>query len=516
MTQASVAMSESAGPSPSNMGPGGTLPVGIRLKHARNKDNIPRGINRICKSDYVWLPMPDNRASEVANDRLIKRDLSEPGIHSDGLRVSDLVNLPPRHCRKPGSVTVFDQARRKPYGPWDCVKIAGRIFKALAFGTNDDLSKPFVPPRIISRAECQHWKHGSVLRPRPDDRTRVTKAGRSHLTSFPELPGGKGASVSFPTPYTDIADAGSRRSSHPEPKPVSTDVVYPPLPEIPVFDEYINDGNIPFHQDEGAGNTPPLDGPGEEDRVPLGEIGIPHTPPTPPSDSSDSGEEGVRYRCHPCPHYPTQIHHWCHTHEQTGRCRGYNYMSETPESQNPEEIVNDFRRSHSPSPAPHEDVVDRTLLAAENERGLFGWIQGFYNHENAAESLRAHYRDERLNRIARYSTMDQNSLTTESERRDRTLRRYKNWYEWAKERYGYTQLTEGATPEIEQVIRNMERDMELGRTHLRQEYVRQFLQIQDNLEFSYETAILRYDAALTSMGNPPLEFPTFDGLDRRI
>lgn len=61
----------------------------------------PVGINIKSAFDYVWCPLPETRAHEVAQSRLISRDLSHQGILSEGAKVEDLIDIPPAHARGP-------------------------------------------------------------------------------------------------------------------------------------------------------------------------------------------------------------------------------------------------------------------------------------------------------------------------------------------------------------------------------------------------------------------------------
>ncbi|KIV95393.1 hypothetical protein PV10_03057 [Exophiala mesophila] len=61
----------------------------------------PVGINIKSAFNYVWCPLPETRAQEVAQSRLISRDLSHPGISSEGAKVEDLIDIPPSHARGP-------------------------------------------------------------------------------------------------------------------------------------------------------------------------------------------------------------------------------------------------------------------------------------------------------------------------------------------------------------------------------------------------------------------------------
>lgn len=67
----------------------------------------PEGINIRSAFDYVYCPFPETRAHEVAQGALISRELQETGTFSDGLRIEDLVNIPPRHVRGPLNLSPF-------------------------------------------------------------------------------------------------------------------------------------------------------------------------------------------------------------------------------------------------------------------------------------------------------------------------------------------------------------------------------------------------------------------------
>jgi hypothetical protein len=67
----------------------------------------PMGINIKSAFDYVYYPLPETRAHEVAQSALISRDLQDPGTVSHELRIEDLVNIPPRHVRGPSNLSPF-------------------------------------------------------------------------------------------------------------------------------------------------------------------------------------------------------------------------------------------------------------------------------------------------------------------------------------------------------------------------------------------------------------------------
>ncbi|KAK5104623.1 hypothetical protein LTS08_002514 [Lithohypha guttulata] len=178
----SVSMSISDGPSPtvgaSIHGVDGLHSESMHRPEDASSSQGPLlvGRNITSKYDYVYYPWPDNRASEVANDRLVTRDLSNPSIYSEGLKVRDLVNLPPRHCRKPGSYTVYDYQKRKTFGPLDCLNICRKVISYLIFGDTQPQTTILAPPHIVSRASGRHYKHSKALMAKHDTRRRVSKA----------------------------------------------------------------------------------------------------------------------------------------------------------------------------------------------------------------------------------------------------------------------------------------------------------------------------------------------------
>ncbi|KAK5045322.1 hypothetical protein LTR84_009428 [Exophiala bonariae] len=65
----------------------------------------PKGINVRSAFDYVYCPFPETRAHELAQSALISRELASSGTFSDGLRMEDLINIPPRHVRGPSNLS---------------------------------------------------------------------------------------------------------------------------------------------------------------------------------------------------------------------------------------------------------------------------------------------------------------------------------------------------------------------------------------------------------------------------
>lgn len=124
------------------------------------QDPLPviRGHNMLSGFDYVSCPFPENRAFEVSNSRRITRDLTSPGIYSDGLRVEDLINVPVPHCRKPGTFKPHLK-KRAPLGPYEVAKAFFSLLGITSQSVNKPMAKPLPGPGIIPRAIGHHRKH---------------------------------------------------------------------------------------------------------------------------------------------------------------------------------------------------------------------------------------------------------------------------------------------------------------------------------------------------------------------
>ncbi|KPI45959.1 uncharacterized protein AB675_772 [Cyphellophora attinorum] len=121
--------------------------------------------------DYAYYPFPETRALACAADQLIKRDMREPGIQSDGLRASDLHNIPRAHVQPKASLILGKKIHERPV-PRQVPSIAPRKLQrkpALSTG-RDSASKLSASSR-------------SPLSPKFDEKSRVSKP-----SSRPQLP----------------------------------------------------------------------------------------------------------------------------------------------------------------------------------------------------------------------------------------------------------------------------------------------------------------------------------------
>lgn len=135
---------------------------------------IPRGRNILSAYDYVYSNIPETRAYEVANSRLISRDLRDPGMISRGLLVEDIVNLPPLHCRTPGTWTTWK--KRIPLGPYEIFSHFGSSLLHKIRGVKPrSQPQPLQPPSVTARADCRHYKHKHTLSAEHKSRARVSK-----------------------------------------------------------------------------------------------------------------------------------------------------------------------------------------------------------------------------------------------------------------------------------------------------------------------------------------------------
>lgn len=153
-----------------------------------------QGRNVTLAYDYVFHPFPENRANEVAQSRLIERDLREPGVQSEGLLPEDCVNLPPSHCRPPGMYT--GHKRRDPRGPYEVFKaLTSEMIQCIVQRPRRGRTLPATRPAVTSRAACRSRKimkdalrrQDVTLRHRRSSRFKVQKSRPVTLRRSPEL-----------------------------------------------------------------------------------------------------------------------------------------------------------------------------------------------------------------------------------------------------------------------------------------------------------------------------------------
>lgn len=137
------------------------------------QDEIPvlQGRNLLSGYDYIQHPFPENRPFEIAESRRIHRDLTVPGVHSDGLHAEDLLDAPPIHCRKPG--TYHPRVKRRiPLGPYDVAKSLLSWLGTSVYRSNATQAKPRPGVEIIPRDIARHNKHHR------HGRSAIVKPGR--------------------------------------------------------------------------------------------------------------------------------------------------------------------------------------------------------------------------------------------------------------------------------------------------------------------------------------------------
>ena len=176
------------------------------------------GNEQICSFDYVHFPFPETRAHEFAASEQITREMSEPGITSDGARVQYLVNRPQRHARPPNQVSSW--ARFQLRGPIGIMRAIAHVAWKWKFGRRRPATK--------SRAGLTHRPDRikmqvGPLSPRKDSARRVSKT--AHLPQVPKLRGGGDrqprSSVGPQTPGRPRSDSPRRPSYSPITEPSS-------------------------------------------------------------------------------------------------------------------------------------------------------------------------------------------------------------------------------------------------------------------------------------------------------
>lgn len=390
----------------------------------------PRGQNRLSAYDYVYCPFPENRKYEVANSRLISRDLREPGIVSDGLRSQDLVNLPPPHCRTPGTFSTWK--KRTPFGPYEVFRLFGSVVVKKAMGRKSTpTTRPRFPPSLTSRASCQHYKH--VHAAKRDSQRRVAKPSQRRI---PMLRGGGARGwAGFPRKRPGQPSAGFRERAPNSPTPAGPRPTAqrhdgPNAPadgvrsrsrsrsqgRIPVVDltdtdhptgvrdqEEGNDdddhrsGFQIYHDesvDSSARQSTSPGGISNKENAEQGASSGSRRPlqirwssfssipsgNTPIFDSSsvsrsspDTPNLGRWHRCHPCPVYPNQYHHQCWGQH----CAGF---SPRGQSAPPAPESEELRPSVPPRSQPLGDYPQRSPPYAQFQRHVPMWRDTAFFH----------------------------------------------------------------------------------------------------------------------------------------
>lgn len=168
---------------------------------------VPSYISKRSAWDYVYYPFPETRALSVAHDQQIKRDLSEPGIQSDGLRASDLHNVPRRHVQLQASPW-------RSYQSNGALSVGARVLeylfkyklcgKKLPVRPTPRRPAGIVPRRLMQRPLVKQVtspgiestakaKRSSRLSPMHDSTTRVSKPTSKVQLPKTKLRGGGGS-----------------------------------------------------------------------------------------------------------------------------------------------------------------------------------------------------------------------------------------------------------------------------------------------------------------------------------
>lgn len=318
-----------------------------------------KGRNILSHSDYVWFPFPENRAYEVANSKLISREMANPGVLSDGLQALDLVNEPVQYCRTPGIYTVYDYQKRVPLGPLDLLQTLSSWIYRRMFGNRKTYRKPLSIPNILSRANSRCEKH--ILGPKSDVKTKISKQlnipsvklrgggpsqhGRSRYNDSRSVHGQRPRAPNSPTPLGsgDLSDSFDLRwlsggntklssAGHSQPQDRrssilgdNTDSGQENNPPDSIVEDNLNAGQNTETETSRAPRDYFLENPGPSygKRAPLQNlrVGAPSPSPVPQPQARPD------FFCHPCPIFPDEIHHWCHTHMQTGICESLNIVA---------------------------------------------------------------------------------------------------------------------------------------------------------------------------------------------
>ena len=153
------------------------LPKNKPQSSTANKLPLPVFTSQRSAYDYVNYPLGETRPIKIAQSELIKRDMSEPGIMSDGLRASDLSYGPPLHAN-PNISTWKQYGCRGPLSTaWRIVK-HGILRKRIPLYTR---CIPRCPPAFAPRQLGRR----SVGGPRVSPPAGAKKASRSRSSLSP-------------------------------------------------------------------------------------------------------------------------------------------------------------------------------------------------------------------------------------------------------------------------------------------------------------------------------------------
>ena len=161
----------------------------------------PEGHSQKFSFDYVYYPFPETRAHENAASEQINREMSEPGIYSDGPREECVRNIPPRHAKHPRDVSCMP--RWRPLGPVAIAYVIAAVCCRMFMGTKYERlarTRPGLTMRPDPRRSRPIRKKSVSEDESPEAVLHKTKAGvskRPRTVKAPEMArdGNKGASA---------------------------------------------------------------------------------------------------------------------------------------------------------------------------------------------------------------------------------------------------------------------------------------------------------------------------------
>ena len=141
------------------------------------------GLDEVCQNTnnrhYVYYPAPETRLHERAQGLAIARDLSTPGIHSDGPLPSEAIDIPRTCLQLPVPIaSLYGDAHNLQPG------LIGRVAKAI----RDYRRRHNVTFKPLPRLPDNYKKHPGGLRPKRDENMRIRKPARRPPQPLPLAP----------------------------------------------------------------------------------------------------------------------------------------------------------------------------------------------------------------------------------------------------------------------------------------------------------------------------------------
>lgn len=116
--------------------------------------------------EYVNYNMPETVPQEVVQRRQVARDMADPGIRSDGHRITDIVHLPPRHATL--SPPAIQRSSRD--------LLLSRDRAMVADETLAPLPRPYVPRGLVD-ANCEPYQYERGRNKRDTLRAQIRSEG---------------------------------------------------------------------------------------------------------------------------------------------------------------------------------------------------------------------------------------------------------------------------------------------------------------------------------------------------